>query len=205
MARRKMAEAAVSGQAAKPTREMLLDTAGKLLEEVGIERISTNLICSKAGVTPPTLYHYFASKYAVLEALGKRLMDRQNDVLAAWIARCAPHGLPAFLANLETLLRDTVEVTDAEPGGLWILRALHATPRLAHVRIESHDHVTGLLVEAVGPLFPELTRKQVTWRIRMIVEFGYAASEMAAAAGAEDRAIILAETARVQRLSLLDT
>ena len=69
------------------TRERLLDVAGELLGEVGIERISTNMICARAGVTPPALYRYFKDKYAVLEALGRRLMDRQNAVLFAWLDR----------------------------------------------------------------------------------------------------------------------
>src|SRR6478735_10586998 len=75
------------------TRDHLLDVAGELLGEVGIERISTNMICARAGVTPPALYRYFKDKYAVLEALGRRLMERQNTVLEAWIARHAPHGI----------------------------------------------------------------------------------------------------------------
>src|SRR4029453_1683740 len=78
------------------TRERLLDVAGELLAEVGIERISTNLICARAGVTPPALYRYFKDKYAVLEALGRRLMDRQNEVLFAWLDRHAPNGLTAL-------------------------------------------------------------------------------------------------------------
>src|SRR5262249_31941379 len=51
------------------TYERLLDVAGELLAEVGVERISTNMICARAGMTPPALYRYFKDKYAVLEAL----------------------------------------------------------------------------------------------------------------------------------------
>ena len=44
---------------ARQTRERLLDVAGELLAEVGIERISTNMIAARAGLTPPALYRYF--------------------------------------------------------------------------------------------------------------------------------------------------
>ena len=44
---------------AQETYERLLDVAGALLGEVGIERVSTNLIAARAGVTPPALYRYF--------------------------------------------------------------------------------------------------------------------------------------------------
>ncbi|MFN5821845.1 MAG: TetR/AcrR family transcriptional regulator [Novosphingobium sp.] len=37
------------------TYERLLDAAGELLAEVGVERISTNLVAARAGVSPPTL------------------------------------------------------------------------------------------------------------------------------------------------------
>lgn len=46
------------------TYERILEVAAALLAEVGIERLSTNLICSKAGLTPPALYQYFPNKYA---------------------------------------------------------------------------------------------------------------------------------------------
>src|SRR5271155_229537 len=98
------------------TYERLLDMAGELLAEVGIERISTNQICARAGMTPPALYRYFKDKYAVLEALGRRLMDRQNAVLFAWLDKYAPKGLPALGAAVEELLRDTAAVTASEPG-----------------------------------------------------------------------------------------
>src|SRR5678815_5337556 len=75
---RRKSRAAPKQERAMQTRERLLDVAGELLGKVGIERISTNMICARAGLTPPALYRYFKDKYAVLEALGLRLMDRQN-------------------------------------------------------------------------------------------------------------------------------
>src|SRR5688572_14877345 len=91
-----VSRAAPKQERALQTRERLLDVAGELLAEIGIERISTNMICAHAGVTPPALYRYFKDKYAVLEALGRRLMDRQNVVLSAWLDRYAPKGLTAI-------------------------------------------------------------------------------------------------------------
>ena len=84
---------------ARQTQGRLLDVAGELLAEVGIEGISTNMIAARAGVTPPALYRYFGDKYAVLEALGRRLMERQNAVLETWIARHAPAGIAATCSS----------------------------------------------------------------------------------------------------------
>lgn len=165
------------GRALK-TRERLLDVAADLLADVGVERISTNLICARAGVTPPALYRYFKDKFAVLEALGQRLMDRQNAVLFAWLERYAPLGLEALADGAEALMAETAAVTAAEPGAVWILRALRATPRLAHVRINSHRMVTDRMVEAYAPLLPEIDRDVLWRRLRISIEFGFAADEM---------------------------
>ena len=163
---------------ARETYERLLDEAGALLGEVGIERISTNLICARAGVTPPALYRYFRDKYAVLEALGARLMARQNAVLEAWIARHAPGGIEGLRGGIGDLLEETAKVTAAEPGAVWILRALHATPQLVHVRLESHRYVTDRLVEAYAVHLPDADRDDLWRRLRIAVELGFAADEM---------------------------
>lgn len=187
----------------KPMRETLLDEAGALLAEVGIERISTNMICQRAGVTPPALYHYFSDKYAVIEALGLRLMDRQNAVLIEWIARRSGSDLEGYAADTEALFRATAQITEAEPGGVWIERALHATPNLAHIRIASHRFVTDKLTDAFEPLLPHLDRKQVWRRIRMMVEFGYVIEELLHTETDADRDAIFAEAARMLSLTLL--
>jgi AcrR family transcriptional regulator len=160
------------------TYERLLDVAGKLLGEVGIERISTNLICARAGVTPPALYRYFKDKYAVLGALGSRLMDRQNAVLFEWLDRYGPKGLDALSGATEELLRATAAVTAREPGAVWTLRALRAVPQLAHIRLDSHRLVTDRMVEIYAPLLPHVSRKFLWRRLRLSVDMGYAVDEM---------------------------
>ncbi|MFX7961174.1 helix-turn-helix domain-containing protein, partial [Acinetobacter baumannii] len=70
-----------------------LATAAELLGEVGIERLSTNLVCRRLGLSPPALYQYFPNKYAILHELGQRLMQRQNELLGPW-ATPATMSLP---------------------------------------------------------------------------------------------------------------
>lgn len=170
--------AAPKQERAVQTRERLLDIAGELLAEVGIERISTNMIAARAGVSPAALYRYFKDKYAILEALGRRFMDRQNAVLFAWLKTHGPGGLGALAGHTEDLLRATADVTAGEPGGVWIERALRAVPQLAHVHVESHREVTDAMLEVYAPLLPRVSRKTLWRRLRMSVEFGYAIDEM---------------------------
>jgi AcrR family transcriptional regulator len=163
---------------AQLTYELLLDVAGNLLAEVGIDRISTNMICARAGVTPPALYRYFKDKYDVIEALGLRLMARQNVVLEQWIARHVDNGIDALRDGIEELLLETAAVTRSEPGAVWILRALHATPQLVHIRLESHRYVTDQLVAAYMRHLPNVDRAALWQQLRLSVELGFAADEM---------------------------
>lgn len=186
------------------TRERLLDVAGELLGKVGIERISTNMICARAGLTPPALYRYFKDKYAVLEALGLRLMERQNVVLSAWLEEHVPNGLNALAEHTADLLRKTADVTAAEPGANWTLRALRAVPQLAHIRIESHRLVTDRMVKAYAPLVPRMSKKELWRRVRVSIEFGFAVDEMLNEEDRIKRNDIINEAARMLQWTLRD-
>jgi AcrR family transcriptional regulator len=191
-------------QRAQLTYDRLLNVAGELLGEVGIERISTNLICRRAGLTPPALYRYFKDKYAVLEALGERLMRRQNLALEEWLAAYAPLGLAVMAAHAEELLRRTAAVTASEPGAVWILRALRAVPQLAHVRLDSHRFVTGQLVDVYARSLPQMPREELWRRVRIGVEFGYATDEMLIEEDRIPRDQLVREAARIINYAIFD-
>ena len=161
------------------TCERILDAAANLLGEVGIERLSTNLICERAGLSPPALYRYYPNKYAVLAELGVRLMMSQNDLLEQW-ATPATLRLPAakFEARIRQLFLDTLEITRKAIAGEWITRALRAVPSLAPVRLESHEHVTGLLVAAFALAYPQVPRARVRLVSRLAIEVMYSAQEL---------------------------
>jgi len=186
------------------TRDHLLDVAGELLGEVGLENISTNMICARAGMTPPALYRYFKDKHAVLETLGQRLMDRQNEALLSWLERHTPYGIDALTTHLEDLMRETARITRAEPGGAWIERALRASPKLAHVRVASHQFVTDRITDAFAPLLPGVPRKALWRRVRLTVEFGYAVDEMLDEEDRISRNDIFRDASRILNLAVLD-
>src|SRR3990167_11376004 len=91
-------------QRAAETYEHILEVAAQMLGDVGVERLSTNMICQQAGLTPPALYRYFPNKYALLCELGQRLMQRQNELIPHWITAQALGG---SVAELETDRKST--------------------------------------------------------------------------------------------------
>jgi len=155
------------------TMERVLEAAAELLEEVGFERLSTNLICKRAGLTPPALYRYFPNKYAVLKELGERLMAAQNALLDDWNP-----GAEDMAAQAEHFLRETLEVTRRFKAGGWIMRSLHATPVLSDVRIDSHRRMAQLMADKALERWPDLDRDAAFSSARVGVEMGYALVEM---------------------------
>ena len=181
------------------TYEIVLATAGEMLGETGFEQLTTNAICKRAGLTPPALYRYFKDKYDILEALGLRLMARQNIVLEQWIARHADRGIEALRDGIEELLRETAAVTQSEPGAVWTLRALHASPRLVHVRLESHRYVTDRLVEAYIQYLPGVDREALWQQVRLSVELGFAADQMLQEETRVSAELVFSSVARILR------
>ena len=67
---------------ARKTVDRILDATALLLDEVGFDAITTNLIAQRADVNVASLYKYFPNKYAVLTALAERMRDEQVAMLA---------------------------------------------------------------------------------------------------------------------------
>ncbi|WP_242138802.1 TetR/AcrR family transcriptional regulator [Sphingomonas sp. TREG-RG-20F-R18-01] len=162
----------------RKTYELLLGAAETLLEEVGVERISSNLIVQRAKLTSPAFYRYFDDKYAVIEALAERLMQRQNEALTRWVDRYRDAGYDVLVDHIEDLVREMDAITRQQPGAIWIMRALRAVPSLAHIRLASHRFVTDLMTDVYMPYLPGVSRDLVRRRTRLAVEIAYSVDEM---------------------------
>jgi AcrR family transcriptional regulator len=176
------------------TYDRLLDSAGELLEELGVERISTNLIAARAGVSPPTLYHYFPDKYALLAALGERLMVAQNALV--------PLDPTLNEAAIAEILLAHVDLTRASPGGAWVMRMLRAVPQLAAVRLASHRQLAIAMTDIALARDPSQSRSLLECRTRLVVDLGFTAIELAFDEPDLDERAIMAQAARAIRLLL---
>lgn len=165
---------------ARNTFEIVLSTAGELLGEVGFERLTTNLVCERAGLTPPALYRYFPNKYAILSELGRRLMKAQDEAVFTWMQA---GGLTS--ASMEEAVRknrqmqeQVNEITRQMPGGVWIMRALRAVPLLREIRVASRDTVAEQLSKNLRALYPAVPQEELFRAARLTTEVMYAATEM---------------------------
>ncbi len=164
----------------RQTYEAILAAAAEILEDVGIDRFSTNLICARAQLTPPALYRYFPNKYALLKELATRLMDAQDRAVFAWIDQGgldAATQEEAFRKNLDIQTRVNL-ITRSQPGALWILRALRAVPAMRQVRIESRNKVAERLFQGMRGQYKTATDAELRRAIRLNLELAHAATEL---------------------------
>ena len=165
---------------AKRTYESILNAASQLLVEVGVERISTNLIAERAGITVPALYRYFPNKYAVLNALGSLVMDRQNQVFQQWFEANAGEGDPeVLLSNIYEVFKLTYDVTLEQTGGLEVIQSLRAVGPLQEVRLTSHRLVAHQFGTLLAELLDRPADEQLLMHARLSIDTGYAVVEMA--------------------------
>lgn len=165
---------------AQDTFELILDVAGDLLGEIGFEQLTTNLICRRAGLTPPALYRYFPNKYAVLKELGERLMRQQDVEVVAWLEGGGLDGT-TFEERVErsiAIQERMVAIQRDFPGGVAIGRALRAVPMLQDLRIKSRDMVAAAFAEALRGQYPRTDARRLQVACRMMVELTYSATEM---------------------------
>lgn len=158
-------------QRSRETVENILSVTVQLLSEVGVERLTTNSICERAGLTPPALYHYFPNKYAILSMLGERLMRTQNALVAQWARPATMRGSQSlFTASLCELFQGLYRLTQHEPGGVLVARALRAMPDLHHVLQESHEEIIQLVGQAFLQAYPQADEDELQMVLRVGVE-----------------------------------
>lgn len=144
---------------AKATIEQIIVATAELLEEIGFERLSTNLICQSAGLTPPALYRYFPNKYAILHEMGRRLMAAEDAVVIAWLTSGVGDRIQSVEKQVTIqmeLARKLREAARSQPGGVWILRVMRAVPILREVREQSTAEVTEAIFRRLEGVWPNV-------------------------------------------------
>jgi AcrR family transcriptional regulator len=179
------------------TYEYILETAAKLLGEMGFEELTTNLICRTAGMTPPALYRYFPNKYAILKILGERLIAAQDVLVDQWLTSRAmgPSRPEDSIERIASVLRALIAVTKRFPGGVAVNRAIHAVPLLKQLHIESREAVAAQLGGILQPQFPMVSAARLHVAARMVSELSAALVQMAIEDGERDPESLIDETA----------
>jgi AcrR family transcriptional regulator len=131
------------------TFERILDATAEVLENVGTEALTTNLIARTARVNVATLYQYFPNKQAVLLALYKRQNGARVEMgvrLLDGMARSAD-----WRSRLTKVINAAAEARRAQGGGAGALRvAMRSSPDLVEHDRDQLGQLTGAVARELG-------------------------------------------------------
>lgn len=165
---------------ARATYEQIIQATGELLPEIGIERLSTNMIAERAGLTPPALYRYFPNKYAILSEMGRRLITAENEAIAEWVNSdnfAIGSDLQTEIESFSALLDRLRDVVLAHPGGAWIYRAMSAVPVLQEMRRRASKDFVRVIIDAVVDDFPKVDPERVRGAVLLTSIVNHAVTE----------------------------
>lgn len=86
------------------TVDRIVDAAGRILLESGYERTTTHRIAHEAGVSPGSVYQYFADKDSILHTAVDRLVRSLGEHLAAVATESVNRGDDALRTMVEATL-----------------------------------------------------------------------------------------------------
>lgn len=109
-----------------PTRERLLDTASEAILREGVDALSMDLVRSRAGVSNGSLYHHFASKAHLVDALYAQALREFHATLAIPIA-----GRASARTGVRGMVRAYLEWVLEHPDRARMLHTLRRTEELA--------------------------------------------------------------------------
>ncbi|QUW83975.1 TetR/AcrR family transcriptional regulator [Streptomyces mirabilis] len=127
----------------RETVERILDAAALLLEEDGVEAVTTRAIAKRAGITAPSLYRFFVDREQILDALMEQHLERLGAFLAADEAGWTPSSLTELV---ERKLDSFAAYFQANHNAarLWLDGRVSPTVRAEvlryHRRIAEHLH-----------------------------------------------------------------
>jgi len=132
--------------------ESILDAAEQVIAVTGYEGATTNQIASAAGISPGSLYQYFANKSEVVAALARRY-------LVIFTAACdadgasRPAGRPAHQL-VDRMVDPLVDFNLAHPAAKFLFAGTELSPDLAAATTDLHTalrHRAEALVHELAP------------------------------------------------------
>ena len=111
-----------SAPVGESTRDRLIDAAIEIIESDGEQAVKVREVASRAGVTEPSLYHFFGDRNGLIEeAQAERFRRNQMDVLSGFataILEC--ESREEFVELVRKAFAAAMAVFLASPRGSYI-------------------------------------------------------------------------------------
>jgi AcrR family transcriptional regulator len=148
------------------TFEAILDATATLLEQLGGERLTTNLIARAAAVNVATLYQYFPNKQTVLLELFRRHSQKRIEAIERQLS-----GLSAtadWRRVIGNVIQEAANDWASTPGLAALRQMMRTSPDLLEHEQEYARHMAATLAEELRKA--GLKRDQATLVARCTTE-----------------------------------
>jgi AcrR family transcriptional regulator len=176
--------------------EEILDAAGRLLEEVGLDAFNTNLLAERAGIRVRSIYRYFPNKLAVIAALAERMAEEWDTWFEdfAWVADPRSEWRNALVESVERFYQGV----RALPGGAAVRRAMRASPELRAIDQRDNERLARRLAGALRARGTGLSPRRARVVARNLIETAVAVIDLAILDEEAPARMHLAELCRMQ-------
>ena len=138
--------------------EEILHAAGALFAEVGYDRVTTNMIAARAGISAGSLYQFFPNKEAIAQALAADATARLHQVYDTVLApEIITLPLPEFINTFIDLL---VAFNQSNPGYLALELAATLSSPLVLILADLHRGIVARQDTMLAVLWPQSTAEQ---------------------------------------------
>ncbi|MFW6362248.1 MAG: TetR/AcrR family transcriptional regulator [Spirochaeta sp.] len=157
-------------------RERILHAAVRLFTEQGYDAVGVQSLCEAAQITKPTLYHWFGSKYGVLQAAVERYAA---EFMAELEGPLEYRGdVPASLQSITAAI---LRITAHYPEAVRLFLSLRHAPRSSESRQaaenffhELHTRLRGLFASAALD-HGNMRGREISYAVSFLATvFGYA-------------------------------
>lgn len=158
--------------------DKILDATAALLDELGLDGMSTNLVAERAGVRVRTVYRYFPNKHALVAALFRRQTRQANRILLFGVGKLADPNKD-WQEALRALVRDYFEAMLDSPGWLTVRRTVMASPALAQLAREAVVEPTQALEEVLARRGVSVRRERLAIITELVQQMSTAGVDLA--------------------------
>ncbi|WP_198652913.1 TetR/AcrR family transcriptional regulator [Actinocorallia populi] len=170
----------------------ILTAAAEVFARSGYEAATTNAIAAEAGISPGSLYQFFANKEAIARALADRFVTRMRAAHEAAFTGSDPADL-SLPELLDRVIDPIIEFNLANPG----FKALFARPDMPAGLAEAARPIQEALFARVTAIVavraPALSPAERALTARVLIQVFQAMVPLIIAAPPEERPLLTTE------------
>ena len=141
--------------------ERMLDVAGELVRERGLDALTMQDVAAGAGVSIGSLYQFFPDRNALIARIFSDSLDAiDEDVLARFRG---VSSLEQFETASAGLIESIYQHVSDDPALAEIWSTVQASRALRHLDVDDSERIAGVVFEAARPLAPESVSDQRLW------------------------------------------